>query len=317
MRSSPLTLAYSPSCKISAAFDTIHHFILLHRLKPFIHITGNAFTWRTSYLSDRKQFICINSCSSSAVLLQQGVPQDSALGPVLFILYLLFCSQIIHHHGLHFQYYANDIQIYLSVKSIDHQAHSTLSNCISDVSSWMQSNFLKYNGTKSDIIGPKSFTSPTLNLRRSFDKSTPSSSPHSQNLSVIMDNYLTFSQQIKEVTKTTFDHLKNIMRLCYSLSLQLKPHIHSIIWSHTESCNSILYGTPSNLLNRLQISAVHLLPYTHVHITGSTRTFIGFRYPIASNSKFSFSPIKFGNTDLKKTTVINLLPQPYNILYSP
>ena len=45
---------------LSAAFDTIDHSILLHRLDHIIRIKGTALGWFKSYLSDRTQFIHVN-----------------------------------------------------------------------------------------------------------------------------------------------------------------------------------------------------------------------------------------------------------------
>ncbi len=45
---------------LSAAFDTIDHNILLNRLENFVGISGSAFAWFKSYLSDRHQFVAVN-----------------------------------------------------------------------------------------------------------------------------------------------------------------------------------------------------------------------------------------------------------------
>ncbi|RCU35043.1 hypothetical protein DVA76_18360, partial [Acinetobacter baumannii] len=66
----------------TAAFDTINHNILLSRLESSLNITGTALSWLKSYLTNRKQFININNCTSSTTSLSQGVPQGSVLGPL-------------------------------------------------------------------------------------------------------------------------------------------------------------------------------------------------------------------------------------------
>ena len=49
---------------------------------------GVASDWVKSYLSNRKQFVNIDGCSSELLNVTCGVPQGSILGPTLFILYI-------------------------------------------------------------------------------------------------------------------------------------------------------------------------------------------------------------------------------------
>ena len=73
---------------LSAAFDTIDHEKLLHRLETRFGINGTALDWFRSYLSNRSQAVRINNSSSEKMYLNFGVPQGSVLGPVLFTLYV-------------------------------------------------------------------------------------------------------------------------------------------------------------------------------------------------------------------------------------
>ena len=72
---------------LSAAFDTIDHSILLHRLSSWFGLIRKALSWLSSYLASRSFVVNINSSVSDHFPLTQGVPQGSVLGPLLFILY--------------------------------------------------------------------------------------------------------------------------------------------------------------------------------------------------------------------------------------
>ncbi len=85
---------------ITAAFDTIFHAVLLERLHTWLGISGIALEWFKSYLTNRYQFVCLGKCQSEPTLVQQGVPQGSVLGPILFSIHMLPLGQIICEFGL-------------------------------------------------------------------------------------------------------------------------------------------------------------------------------------------------------------------------
>ena len=62
---------------LSAAFDTIEHTSLLHRLSSRVGITGSVLRWISSYLSDRTQQVKISESLSTQSTLKYGVPQGS------------------------------------------------------------------------------------------------------------------------------------------------------------------------------------------------------------------------------------------------
>ena len=72
---------------LSAAFDTVDHDTLLHRLQFTFGINGKVLSWFSSYLSGRSQQIAINETLPAEFELQCGNLQGSCLGPFLFTLY--------------------------------------------------------------------------------------------------------------------------------------------------------------------------------------------------------------------------------------
>ena len=93
---------------ISKAFDRIWHADLLHKLK-YYGISGQIFGLISSFLSNRKLRVVLDSKSSQEYPVNAGVPQGSILGPTLFLLYIndlpddVICDIAI---------YADDITLY-------------------------------------------------------------------------------------------------------------------------------------------------------------------------------------------------------------
>ena len=50
---------------LSAAFDTVDHDRFIHRLSSLLNITDTGLEWVNSYLSDRKNIVCITGESSA------------------------------------------------------------------------------------------------------------------------------------------------------------------------------------------------------------------------------------------------------------
>jgi len=74
-------------CDLKKAFDTCNFKILLSKLQK-LGITGNELSWFESYLTNRKQYVCLEECNSALLSILIGVPQGSILGPLLFLLYI-------------------------------------------------------------------------------------------------------------------------------------------------------------------------------------------------------------------------------------
>ena len=73
---------------MSKAFvDTINHGILPNKLLD-IGVSPSSIAWFTSYLSDRRQVVRINSEFSDPLPVVSGVPQGSILGPIFFSIYV-------------------------------------------------------------------------------------------------------------------------------------------------------------------------------------------------------------------------------------
>jgi len=65
----------------------VNHQILLNIL-PSFGINNSSLNWFKSYLHSRKQSVKINEVNGNTYGIKNGVPQDSVLGPIQFIIYI-------------------------------------------------------------------------------------------------------------------------------------------------------------------------------------------------------------------------------------
>ncbi|MDG2560415.1 reverse transcriptase family protein, partial [Vibrio parahaemolyticus] len=180
---------------LSAAFDTIDHQILLQRLDHLIGLKGSALSWFKSYLSDRFQFVDVRNESSLRTKVCFGVPQGSVLGPILFTLYMLPLGNIIRNHSINFHCYADDTQLYLSMKPEESNQLTKLHNCLKDIKTWMSTNFLMLNSDKTEVIvlGPKQLRDSLSDDIVSLDGIALASSTTVRTLGVLVDQDLSFN----------------------------------------------------------------------------------------------------------------------------
>ena len=141
---------------LSAAFDTVDHNVMLHRLTHDVGVGQTALKWFKSYMSDRVQAVHVNGSTSSARPLTCGVPQGSVLGPQLFSIYAAPVSKIIRNNNMLSHFYADDTQIYITVKphqeDIIDAAVESIEQCVTEIRSWMKTNSLKLNDSKTEVI---------------------------------------------------------------------------------------------------------------------------------------------------------------------
>ncbi len=243
---------------LSAAFDTIDHQVLLRRLSCTLGVTGTALRWFQSYLGDRTQSVTVHSACSAPRRLQYGVPQGSVLGPMLFSVYTAPLGKIIGAHGLHYHFYADDTQLYFSFNPAEANSDDVVGRivrCVADIQHWMDNNFLKLNGEKTEAIlfgSPQQLKKvPTMRIPIGDISIIPSYSV--RNLGVIQDCNMTMSAHINRVSSCAYLHLRNISRIRPFLSQATTERlVHAFVTSRLDMCNALLFGITHAQLGRLQ-----------------------------------------------------------------
>uniref|UniRef100_A0A8C6KA24 Reverse transcriptase domain-containing protein n=1 Tax=Nothobranchius furzeri TaxID=105023 RepID=A0A8C6KA24_NOTFU len=241
---------------LSAAFDTVDHNVLLERLEHVVGIKGTALGWFKSYLSDRFHFVNVHDKSSSFSRVTCGVPQGSVLGPILFTIYMLPIGKIIRQHGINFHCNANDTQLYLSINPDEPNRLGRLQACLEDIKNWMTLNFLLLNQDKTEVLifGPEIQKRKLLSQSPDLNGITLISENKARNLGVIFDQDMSFKSQVSQVCRISFFHLRNIAKIRSILSRSdAEKLVHAFITSRLDYCNSLLSGSPQNVVKSLQL----------------------------------------------------------------
>ena len=248
----------------TAAFDTVNHSILLHRLEHRFEISGTVLCWLKSYLNDHSQYVKVDGFDSSSISLNYGVPQGSVLGPLLFTLYVSPIEDIIKHHGLDAMFYADDTQIYIALNAKERSTDlQRLEICAADIKSW----------------------SVCLHVFPNFSRNLPSTPevkvgnstifPQGQvkDLGVFFDKHMNLKSHISSICSSASFANRNIGKVRKHLDRATTERlVHAFVSSRLDNCNSLLFGLPLyqiELLQRIQNTAARVVTLSSIkeHIT--------------------------------------------------
>ena len=252
---------------MSAAFDTLDHATLLHRLQHTFGLSGYVISWVRSYLTNRTSFVKIDSSSSPNTTICTGVPQGSVLGPLLFVLFISPVASVINpdlsnaSNIVSFHQYADDTQLYIgtNLSTLADQVAS-IESCTQRVHNWLLNNGLHLNPSKSEAIAffnPRS--KPLESLAESIASISVAGSPIKlqssiKNLGVYLDSRMSFDRQVSETCKASYFHIRALRHIRPSLTTEAcKTIAAAIVGSRLDYCNSLLAGTSVSNLARLQL----------------------------------------------------------------
>ena len=126
---------------LEAAFDNDGHEILLAKLNHY-GVCGVSNDWFRSYCSNWQQYVPINGYDSSLTKINCGAPQGSALGPLLFLLYINDLNQAIKFCKVnHFADDTNLLHLGKSIKKLNKLVNIDLKS----LPNWLNANKISLN----------------------------------------------------------------------------------------------------------------------------------------------------------------------------
>ena len=211
-----------------------------------------------SSLADRNRF-SFNGGLSSIGWITTGVPQGSALGPLLFLLYSADVPLIASQHGLGIHCYADDGQIYIFDKAGPQQLLGMVNKVASCIEEIRPMDVLE----PSEVEFPRKRSSSGWAVDNSFRRSASITfnsaimplhhSPTVCNLGVHLDGQLTMKVHVQRICQTSFYQLRQLRSVRRSLSVNAcTALVHAFVTSRLDYCNSLLAGIGDGLIDQLQ-----------------------------------------------------------------
>ena len=239
------------SLDLCKAFDSINHTILLEKLK-FYGVKNKSLEWFNSYLSGRKQYTSCNNIKSSMASINNGVPQGSILGPLLFLYFindLVNCSE-----SLYLSLFADDSTGLISGNNLDNLRQLATEE-LQKVADWLSANKIRANLKKSHFLVFKGRNKLDYSLRITLNGKSLAQKSSTKMLGVHIRDDLKWTEHINVINRKISRTNGILYKLSKTLnSKTLKLVYNSLVHPHLQYSNIIWGNAPMKLLNMLSVS---------------------------------------------------------------
>ena len=178
------------------------------------------------------------------------------LGPVLFTLYSQPLSDVISLHNCNHHRYADNTELSKSAPPDQFlSVQSCIQTCIDDVLLWMNSNKLKLNTDKTEVM-PVGSASRLKSVDSECANIGGNSVPFKTSvkyLGVHLDKTLSVQKHISSICCASFLELRRIASIRPYLSQSAAARlVAAMVISRLDYCNSAFIGLPADQIARLQ-----------------------------------------------------------------
>ena len=249
---------------VKKAFDCVNHNILLNKLERY-GVRGVPLNWLTSYLTDRKCYVELDTYKSRMNTFNIGVPQGSILGPLLFLIYVNNLPKF--SNSMQTQLFADDTIVFNTGTDIDMLIDST-NNELTKLNDWTLAHRLTIHPDKTKLLIVSNRIPPNRNLSIRFLDIETNQSNSCKYLGVHLDKKLSFKDHIKYVNGKISRHTGILYKIRNNLPMKARlDYYYAFIYPYL-SYNIIIWGSTFE---------THLLPLITQH-KRTIRTITGAGY---------------------------------------
>ena len=178
---------------ISRAFDRVWHEGLKYKLKC-LGIENSLYSWLCSYLCNRNQKVVLNGCESSYRFTNDGVPQGSILGPLLF---LIFINDFEKNLNADVYLFADDATISKTYSNTNKlAAQQCLNDDLKSVELWANKWMVEFNVNKTNFVNFSLKKGSKSQLNLMFKEININEVAEHKHLGVILTSDLKWSKHI-------------------------------------------------------------------------------------------------------------------------
>ena len=232
------------------AFDYVPHKRLIRKLAAY-GVTGKIIRWIETFLTDRKQRVCVEGSLSNWEDVLSGIPQDSVLGPTLFVVFINDMPDVITSLS---KMFADDAKVFRQIETSADTV--TLQNDLDHLTDWSIKWQMNFNVNKHwKIIPHNKYTIAGIDLVESDQE---------RDLGIIVGNKLKFHIQTAHIVNKDLSILGIIKKSFENLDEHTVPILYKTLDRPILEYGNIIcgshYSDDKHKIDRVQHRATRLVP---------------------------------------------------------